>query len=275
MVKKINVMVAIILMIFTSFYVTACNKKDDLIWTNDNAVYAYVKEGFENDILKDIERAFKSLHFQKVYVTEKNTNQWTPLTLLFIIEENEISNKQEFVSLLQQDERINHVSMCRDFPFETVDTRYIEKKKDCIAIGESLRLTIKGTIDSYIQPFDFGGLFVKPKINKNYTIKDFREIDLKSVKEEGNGWLYLELKEKEYFNVIKASNMLSRSSSIEAITQDKNNISIIPSIWQVSDETIVSIEINSDNYGSIVITGQKSGKVTVDFAGVKCEIVVQ
>ena len=50
--KRICVMAVVML---TSFCVTACNKmtKDDLVWTNENIVYAYVNAGYEDDILKD------------------------------------------------------------------------------------------------------------------------------------------------------------------------------------------------------------------------------
>ena len=46
-------------------------------------------------------------------------------------------------------------------------------------------------------------------------------------------------------------------------------------IWQVSDETIVRLETNSEHYESAVVTGLKAGTATVDYAGVKCEITVQ
>ena len=246
--------------------------KDDLAWTNDNAVYAYIKAGFENEILKDVEGAFESLPFQKVYVTEKNTNEWTPLALLFILDEAE--NQQEFIRLLKQDERINHTRICRDLKFETVDTRYIEKEKDTIAVGEEMRLTLKGYRDAYIQPFDFGGLFAKPSSNKNYSVKDFRGIDLKSVIKQDNGWLYFELAEENYFNIIKAADILSRLPEMEKVELDTSNVTLIPPpIWEISDETVASLS-NDYNLEYILIKGLKPGEVTVEFAGVSCKIKV-
>ena len=44
---------------------------DNLTWTNSNAVYASVKEGYEQEILVNVEDAFKTLSFEKIYVTEK------------------------------------------------------------------------------------------------------------------------------------------------------------------------------------------------------------
>lgn len=256
----------------------ACNsnkKDDDLVWTNDNAVYAYVKAGFENDILKDVEGAFESFCFQKVYVTEKNGNEWTPLGLLFVLDKNETENKQEFIHLLEQDERINHASACRDIKFETIDTRYIEKEKDTIAVGEEIRLTLRGSIDYYVQPFGFGGLSVKPATNKNYSVKDFRGINLKSVTKKEDGWLYLELVEENYFNVIKALDILSRLPEMEYVEPDKSDVNfIIPPIWQISDETIACLETDTNNYGNAIITGLKSGEVIVEIAGVSCKIKV-
>ena len=133
-----------LLCILTISACTTNEGNDTLVWTNDNAIYAYVNEGFENDILNDVEGAFESLHFQRVYVTQKNTDMQTPLTLLFVLEESEATNKQDFISRLSQDERINRVRECRDLSFETVDTRYIEKEKDTISVGETISVTIKG-----------------------------------------------------------------------------------------------------------------------------------
>lgn len=252
------------------------NNKDDLVWTNENVVYAYVKVGYEVDILKDIEGSFQSLPFQKVYVAEKNTNEWTPLSLLFILDDKGTITQEEFVILLEQDERINHANSGRDIPFETVDTRYIEKEKDTIFVGETLRLTLMGNIDYYVQPFDFKGFFVKPATAKQYNVQSFPGVVLKSVTQEKEGWLYLELKEEGYFNVVKACDKVARLSTIEKVEKGKEEVvSVIPPIWQVSDETIVSIETNSDNYALAVITGLKAGKVTVDYDSIKCEIIIQ
>lgn len=262
------------IMMFVSFLFGCKAEKDDLTWTNQNAVYAYVKAGYEEGILNNVEAAFESYSFQKVYVTEKNTNQWTPLSLLFVLENSGTVSQQAFIELLNKDERINHASKCRDLPFETVDTRYIEREKDTVSVGETLSLTIKRNIDYYVQPFDFGGLFVQPKRNKNYTVKDFRGIDLKSVKKEENDWLYLELKEEGYFNLIKASDKISRLSSIDITEPDKSNFCVIPPIWQVFDPSIAEFE---DPYciPTAVLRGILPGEVVVDFGGVKCNIAVK
>ena len=252
------------------------NDSDNLVWTNENIVYAYIKAGYEEDILKDIEGSFRSLPFQKVYVAEKNTNEWTPLSLLFVLDDNGTITQKEFIELLEQDERINHANSGRDLPFETVDTRYIEKEKDTISVGETLQLTLMGNIDYYVQPFDFKGFFVKPMTAKQYNAQSFPGVALKSVKEENDGWLYLELEEEGYFNIVKECDKVARLFEIARVEKDKRNIvSVIPPIWQVSDETIVSIETNSNNYACVVITGLKAGWVTVDYAGVKCEIIVE
>ena len=103
-----------------------------------------------SSILTDIENSFKSLPFEKVYIAEKNTNEWTPLSLLFVLDDNGTITQNEFVDLLEQDERINHANSWCDLPFETVDTRYIEKEKDTISVGETLQLTLKGGIDYYV-----------------------------------------------------------------------------------------------------------------------------
>lgn len=261
----------------TALVFCACNaaeKDDDSAWTNDNAVYASVKAGFENEILKDVEGAFASLHFQNVYVTRKNPNEWTPLRLLFVLEKDDTESQQDFIRLLQQDGRINGVSPCRDIAFETVDTRYIEKEKDTIAVGEEMKLTLKGYLDGYIQPFDFGGLFAKPLGDKQYSVKDFVGIDLKAVTMNDNGWLYFELAEENYFNVIKAADILSRLPEMEEVELDTSNVTLPPPpIWEISDRTIASLDL--DMNGDAIIRGLKPGEVTVEYAGVSCKIKVK
>ncbi len=83
MIKKIIVFGVMLVMCLGLFF--GCGNSQNLEWTNDNSVYAFVKAGFESDILEDIEVAFETLDFQKVYVIEKNVNVCTPLVLLFIL----------------------------------------------------------------------------------------------------------------------------------------------------------------------------------------------
>lgn len=279
--NKIRSIVVLIIFLLSLFTFGACNtneSKDDLVWTNDNAIYAYVKTGCENEILKDVEGAFQSLRFKKVYITEKSTSS-PPLVLLFILENSETESKQEFINLLKNDKRINYVRNCRDQYFETVDNRYIEREKDTISVGELMSVTLTGgSVDIYIQPFDFCGVRVKPKTMKDYAVQDFPEINLKSVIKQDNGWLSLELMEENYFDVIKALDKLSRLNDFEEIKPAINYYSPLPPpTWLVSDSTIVKLETNPENYGTAVITGLKPGKVVVEFAyigSVRCEITV-
>ncbi len=280
-IKKIKAIFICCLYAFCVCFIFGCsndkplNKKDNLVWTNESIVYAYINAGYEDNILKNVEASFQSFPFQKVYIAEKNLNDDTPLSLLFILEEGGAITQEEFICLLEQDKRINYANSWRDIPFETVDTRYIEKEKDTISVGETLKLTLMGNIDYYIQPFDFRGFYVKPMIEKQYNKQSFPGVTLKSIKETDNGWLYLELEEEGYFNVVEACDKISRLPTIEKVARDKGNVvSIIPPIWQVSNETVIRIETDSENYLSAIITGLKAGKTTVEYADVRCEIIV-
>lgn len=288
--KKLSIISVAILMIFASLGMTACKKTDDLTWTNDNAVYAYVKEGYEDDILEDVEGAFDSLSFQRVYITQKEVSGYTPLRLLFVLKENETTYKQEFMDILEQDERIRYVRECYDLPFEPIDTRCIEREKDTIAVGEAMTITYKGSFTAYTQQFDFGGLCVKPMTDKEYKAKDFPGIPVKSIEKihgglvykDGwvyeDGWIYLELKRENYFDVIKALDILARMPTIQAV--EPYSIITLPaslsssSSWEVSDPTIVRLDIDFDDYRIAKIRGLKPGKVTVGLNGVECEITV-
>lgn len=278
MVKKILGLVVATVMLLVVLGLTGCKPKEDdnLEWTNDNAVYVFIKSGFESKILSDIEGSFKTLTFKKVYATEKSINDYTPLVLLFILHESGAERQQDFIDLLRQDERVNHASVNRDLPFDTVDTRRIESAKDTIAIGETLTLMVKGNINSYIKPFGFEGFFVKPVVNKTYTVADFPQVDLKSVEASENGWIYLELAKEGYFEVIKAMNALSRLSMIDKVLADKSeNTFIPPAKWEISDTSVAVFESAAGGgYPTAIIKGVKTGKVTIDFDGVRCEITV-
>lgn len=276
MVKKtMGIMIGALLL----FSLAACNQLEEgetFEWTNENAIYAYVKAGHETEIINDVEAAFGSLSFEKVYVVQKQIDASTPLELLFVLEENGSEKQQDFIDLLNKDSRISHARKSRDLPFDTVDNRHIDKVKDTIAVGETLILEAKGNIDYYVQPFNREGFLIKPMISKTYTVADFPHVDLKSVVERDNGWLYLELTSEGYFEVIKAIDTLSRLSTIKSAMPERELISIIPPVWNISDSTIAIFE--STNYGgapSAVIRGIKSGKVIVDFDGVSCEITVK
>ncbi len=270
-----------LIIVVSVFAFSACdtNKGNDkLVWTNDKAVYAYVKAGYENEILSDVEGAFNSLRFQKVYVTEKNVNSFTPLVLLFVLEEDEIKNKDELLDKLKRDERVYYVGVCRDLHFDTVGSLYLESENDTVKVGETIRVTVKGSVDVYRQPFDFGGLYVKPK-HGEYSEDTFNGINLISVKEQSNGWLYLQLKEESYFGVIKALDILSRLETIESVEADRSKVTLDPPpIWTVSDPTVLELEINESDYGTVVVRGIKQGKATVEFTGTisaRCEILIK
>ena len=279
--KKFIKSLTISLAFAAAFLFNACtHKNDNLMWENVNSVYADIKADYKDDILADVEGAFETLHFQKVYVTKKDKNQWSPITLLFILDETGAENQEEFIRLLTQDRRIISARKCRNLPYESVNNQYIETEKTTIAVGESISVTLKGdSADVYVQPFDFGGLFVKPNKIKDYTVEDFKGINLNSVTKEDNGWFYLELKEENYFDLIKALDIMSRLSTTEEVMPDTSNVaSPPPPSWQVSDPTIVKLETNSENYETAVVTGLKAGTVTVEWAGVqsiRCEINVE
>lgn len=279
--KKFLKSLTISLALTAAFLLNACtHRNDNLTWENVNSVYAEIKADYKDDILADVEGAFETLRFQKIYVTKKDINQWSPITLLFILDETGDTKQEEFIRLLTQDERVMGAQICRDLPYQSVNNQYIEAEKTTISVGESIKVTLKGgSADVYIQPFNFGGLFVKPNIDKDYTLEDFQNINLKSVTKKDNGWFYLELKEENYFNLIKALDILSRLSTMEEVVPDQSNVfPTPPPSWQVSDPTIVDIKTNSENYETAVITGLKAGTVTVEWAGVqsiRCEIRVK
>ena len=139
-----------------------------------------------------------------------------------------------------------------------------------------MKIQAKGSIDYYTQPFDFGRLVIKPKADKNYTAKGFQSIGVESVTEGNDGLLYLNLVQENYFDAIKAIDILSRLPEMEKVGGDKSNVvSIIPSSWEVSDETIVSLETDYNDYFTAIVRGLRPGRVTVGIDGINCEIIVK
>lgn len=259
-----------------------CNDKeiDNLEWKNENAVYAVINSKFKNDILKDVEGSFNFYSFEKVYITSINIGSNDSISLLFILNSIEIEEKERFKKQLSNDSRISYVNDCYDLPFESVDTRYIECKKNIINIGETLMLELKGNKNYYVPQFDFNGFLAKPKYlenKKTYKINDFPKIGINKIEELENGWLYFKLANGGYFNLIKAMDKIARLDNIEEIDVDKRNITLIPPIiWSSSNKRVVDfIEFDENNYGKVTIKGLSKGETIVNYDGVFCKITVE
>lgn len=276
MFKKIIGLTMVVLLTFSFSSCIRNKEEDDLEWNNSNAIYAFIKAGHEHDILNDVEGAFKTLPFKKVYVTEKNIDEDAPLVLLFILDESRVEEIQTFIDILNEDERVNYVNISRDLYFDTVDTRHIEKSKNTILVGESLKLEMKGNIDYYVKPFGDEGLFIKLEDDKVYTVEDFPQINLNLVELIGNDWYYLELTNSGYFEVIKAADVLSRLSTINNVELDKREISMFPpDVWGISNTSIAAFEsTDGGGYPTAIIKGISVGVVTITFGDISCEIII-
>ena len=114
------------------------NSKDDLEWTNEEAVYVSIKKEYLSSIFDNIEKEFSNYSYEKVYVVDKNTNDDGSLyyRLLFIVKKDIDS----FCDKLRNDERISSLQMSSDLPFESYDNRYMEYDKNPITVGESINI---------------------------------------------------------------------------------------------------------------------------------------
>lgn len=252
------------------------NGENNIEWTNDNAVYAYVKADYASEIINDVEGSFVALTFKDVYVAEKNASDYRSLVLLFVLEEGEEENQQAFINLLESDERINSARVCRDLPFPTIDERYIEAEKDTIKVGETLTLEFKnGYYKYYTKPFEFTGFLVKPVEKKDYTTEDFKEVNLKGVEERENDWLYLELETEDYYELIKTMDVVSKLTNVEKVTFDVRTGTIIPPVWETINGSSSIVKFVSRINGSIVtIEGVNPGTIKVGYNGVWREVTV-
>ncbi|MCL2062157.1 MAG: hypothetical protein FWH03_06015 [Firmicutes bacterium] len=245
-------------------------------WTNDNAVYAHVKAQYADEVLKNAESAFKAYNFKKMYISQQNQS------LLFILNESGADKQEEFKSLLDADQRISSAHNCRDLPFPTVDTRYLDAPIDTLKVGETLTITPKGHLSAYRQPFNFEGVWVtltQYNAAKTYTPEDFPQVQFQAqfsaVKNYG-GNLYLELEQPNYFNVIKAVDRLSRNAEIKTVEFDILLDGKPPPIWDISDTTVADYaEENGKSAFNrpLTIIGLKPGKVTI-MHGVSREFTV-
>lgn len=267
--------ILLLMMIVISIAVVGCgNGKNDIAsWTNDQAVYAIIKSEYEDDIIKNVNKAFKDLNYKKVYLVEKNINDDNQLKLLFILNTND--NREEFKQELLKNERINYLTDCYDLPFSTIDNRYIECEKSNIKIGEIITPSIKGNKVFYTKEFSYKGFFVKPKDNKEniiYKVSDFKDINLKNIETLEDEWLYFELEKDDYFNLIKSVDKVSRLYNIETVELDRSDVTLIPpSIWTVSNNEI--LEIIEEN-GTISIKGLSKGEAIIEYDGVSLKIMV-
>ena len=57
--RKFNKLILFIICLVLSVSLFSCGK-DNLTWTNETAVYAYIKDEYKEEVLKDLDKAFKS-----------------------------------------------------------------------------------------------------------------------------------------------------------------------------------------------------------------------
>ena len=245
--------------------------KDDLEWTNDEAIYVSIKKEFLSSVFEDIEEKFSDYKYEKVYVVNKYTYDNGDLyyRLLFVVK-NDIDS---FCDRLKKDERISSFNMCKDLAFESYDNRFMKYDKSIINVGESITISIKGDCNIYYQPFYFDLLCVKP-INYNfrneYNISDYPEIDDISFIDSTLHWLIIGFSNSNYYKIVKTIDLLARNTSNECV--DFLEMRVIQPIWEIDNEELASFVINNDN--SITLKAIKPGNVKVSYDGIECSISI-
>lgn len=249
---------------------------NNLQWENDVALYVDIYFEGSYPTSKDIENTFENYKYTRMYLVNKSVENNPSITLLFIFDST--ADKETFRSQVKNDIGMAYTRNCRDIPYESTDTRYIECEKDIIEIGEAITLELKGTKDYYMQPFDFEGFLVLPQKSlqsKEYQVSDFPQIDLKEIETLENGWLYFHLNSSDYYNLIYSIDAISRLDMFEKIKFDKREITMIPpSIWEFSDDNIVEIVEHDDGSGKITVKGISKGEVLISFEGIVYKLTV-
>lgn len=288
--KKLILLLITTLLFLSSF--TGCNFNDNNTqyggennpnmnssktqWENDVALYVdlYFEDSYPTS--NDIENTFKNYKYTRMYLVNKSVENTPSITLLFIFDS--VSDKETFDNQVKNDIEIAYTRNCRDIPYESIDTRYIECEKDIIEIGESISLEIKGTKNYYVQPFDFNGFLVLPKKSlqsKEHNISDFPQIDLQEIEILENGWLYFHLNSSDYYSLINSIDAISRLDMFEKVEFDKREITLIPpSNWDFSDRNIVEIVEFDYSSGKIIVKGISKGEVLINFDGIVYKLTV-
>lgn len=245
-------------------------------WENDVALYVDIYFEDSCAILKDIEKTFENYKYTRMYLVNKSIENTTSITLLFIFDS--VADKETFSNQVKNDIGVAYTRNCRDIPYESIDTRYIECEKSIIEIGESTTLEIKGTKNYYVQPFDFNGFLVLPKKSlqsKEYNISDFSQIDLQEIETLENGWLYFRLNSSDYYNLINSIDAISRLDMFEKTEFDKRETTLIPPPnWELSDNNIVEIVEFDYGSGKIIVKGISKGEVLIKFDGIVYKLTV-
>jgi len=244
-------------------------------WENDVALYVdmYFEDPYPAS--REIEKTFEKYKYTRMYLVNTSAESTPSVTLLFIFES--IDEKETFASQVKNDIGAAYIRNCRDIPYESADTRYIECEKEIIEVGESVSLEIKGTKNVYVQPFGFNGFLVLPKgsLRKEYKISDFPQIDLQEIETLENGWLCFHLNSSDYYSLIRSIDAISRSDIFEKVEFDKREITLTPpSDWEFSDHTIVEIVASDHDAGKIIVKGIAKGEVLIGLDGVVCKLTV-
>ena len=232
------------------------NMPDDTTWTDANVVEGYVKREYSKEVIKNPEKAFRSLPFNRVYLLNRRFGGG--VSALFVTNENDNNAQQSLIDSIRADDRFSGASTCRHQYYEPIDTRAIATEKDVIVVDETTIVTLSGWLDTYRQPFSFENFYFR---------KTF------------GGWKKQEIEDSGYFQAVKAIDKISRQSSVRDVSyynpEADYTLPIPPPIieWEVSDNSIISIE--SPLYEqTITIKGLKPGKVTLSHNEISCEIEV-
>lgn len=264
-------------------------------WTNDNAIEFSVKPEYRDEVLADPEGAFAGLHPAGTYITRVSKKDGGWMDILLVLSESGKQVQQEAIQTLLADPRVSYVRKCMDAPFEDVNTLQLSAEANTIHVGERVAIKPEGEIRIYSSPYSRLSLCATPKDfdpNKEYTVEDFPQLPLKEVKEYSYGEIYeggydeiyefalvLDKENPDYFDFIRAADLLARSSDI-------SNVHLNPIVgtmrWSefctVSDSSVAQFtntktddyvdgelvgKANEDN--EYILEGLGPGKVTVTY----------
>ena len=304
--RKISViLMTAMLLLAVSFGMAGAAETEE--WSNDNTINVTIKSEYVKQVMSDIEGTFADINPAAVYITQIEdpevyiTPQIDPnpiyMTVLLVLNDNEDAARQAAIAKLTANPAVQRAEKYGYVPFEPTSTLRINPSKATIKVGETVTLTPEGSVNEYLQEFDFesfevGILNCDP--GKEYAPSDFPQYnDIASVRKlssyyENNitiTYFDLKLGTPGYFNMIKAVNAFSLSSDYCSVCPYGIGrlAMMIPPEWKISDDTIADYsnkeEHVTDGDGNVIeyrpvlikeknavdIKGLKPGSVTVSY----------
>ena len=274
--------------VFPAMALSAAADNAAIDWDNGNAIFVNIKPDSADAVLANPDSAFPAVNPAAVYIQGLQYDVFGNVSLELLLVLTAGEDQQTALDVLAVDQRVLSVRKCDEVPFDPVNTLRLTASSDTVAVGGTITLQREGELSVYTPIYGPGSLCVTPKDyspDRIYTPADFPQVDAVAADNYSAfdpGFVKLTLAASDYFDIIRAVDILARDPGIRAAWLSPYDVP--PAIDRpaefcaVSDPTVAQfVDPATDNYmpdtlvgkadenGDYVLRGLHPGTVTVTY----------